>query len=308
MRITQGNWSASRPKEEKVSKINQTKWTTKLIKTLKAEHGRHGNAIAKHIDEFTEKAMPDEGEEKAEGQEQDCAKAIDEFGKAMDAEQNTHLEKCMKAVDDHAYDIDPESKKGMKGIDEFKSAMETEHVKHVKACKKAVSEFKKDWPDGDPKENKEKCEKAIDTFTKAHSDELDRHEKAHMELCEAEMGEGDSDEEKAAREAKEKGAVGEELAEDQVRQAKFKKLDRAYDVFYAFTSAYMDDDTPVDDFEKLLDEAVALMKNVGAEAKTVLAEAIMKHYSGEIRTRYLRSKQGNAQGNYQDNSGRARRP
>ncbi len=261
------------PEGGKGQNKSKTEMDNELTKALKAEHGRHGATIAKHIDEFTEKAMPNEDGES------EHTKAISEFGEKMEAEQKEHLEKCMKAVDDHAYDIDPESKKGMKGIDEFKTAIETEHVKHVKACKKAISEFKKDWPDGDPKENKDKCEKAIDIFTKAHSDELDRHEKAHMDLCEAEMPK-ESAEEKAASETKEKGAVAEELQEDKETQQKYQKLDRAFDIFYAFTAAYLDEATPVADFEKLLDEAVAMMKNLEAKAATEILQKKIETKAG----------------------------
>jgi hypothetical protein len=73
----------------------------------------------------------------------------------------------------------------------------------------------------------------------------------------AEMGEGETDEEKSL---KNKGEVADELAEDDVQKAKYQKLNEVYDIFYAFTSAYMEDSVGVDDFEKLLDEAVALMK------------------------------------------------
>lgn len=73
-----------------------------------------------------------------------------------------------------------------------------------------------------------------------------------------------------------KGAVDDQMQEDAVRKAKYTKLDKAWNVFYAFTSAYMEDETPVEDFEKLLDEAVSLMKEVGeAESKS------MKKYIGK---------------------------
>src|SRR5579862_6674875 len=50
------------PEKDKSNKSNETEQTmdNELVKTLTAEHGRHGEAVAKHIDEFTEKCMKGE--------------------------------------------------------------------------------------------------------------------------------------------------------------------------------------------------------------------------------------------------------
>lgn len=58
-----------------------------------------------------------------------------------------------------------------------------------------------------------------------------------------------------------KATVADELAESQEKQAKFQKVNKVWDVFDAFICAYLDDGTPVADFEKLLDEAIVLMKD-----------------------------------------------
>jgi hypothetical protein len=244
----------------KKSNENDGDMNEELIKNLTAEHDRHGKAVAKQIDEFEEKAFGDEKEKSF-----DHEKAIEEFKSGIHAEHDDHLAKCMKAVDEN-YELQDQKK----SIDEFKSAFSADHEEHVKSFDKAIDEFKKDWPDGDPKENENrgKCEKAIEEFTKAAGDELARHEKAHMDLCGAETGEGETEETKSQ---KKKGAVADEMLEDEVLQKKYQNLDRAYSVFYAFTAAYMDESVAVEDFEKLLDEAVALMKDVEAEVKGKLA-------------------------------------
>lgn len=141
-----------------------------LNKKFKTENERHGKAFAKAIDEF---------------------KGIDEFEKSIDGEQEDHLEKCMKAIDE-GYELQDQKK----SIDEFKSAIQAEHLTHVKACDKAIDEFKSDHAEADGDDERQQ---AIDKFTKAIGTELDRHEKAHEELLKEETGEGD-DEEKSVQE------------------------------------------------------------------------------------------------------------
>jgi hypothetical protein len=75
-----------------------------------------------------------------------------------------------------------------------------------------------------------------------------------------------------------KATVAEELAENDERKQKWQRMEKAYDVWYAFTDAYFDDATPVADFEKLLDEAVLLMK--GTESKGMVSK-ILKNLVGK---------------------------
>lgn len=162
-----------------------------LEKKFKAEHERHGKAVAKHIDEFEQKALP-EDEEKSAAHE----KAIDEFTKAIEDENDDHLTNTMKAIDD-SYALEDQTPK--KSIDEFKSEIKAEHLKHIKAMDVAMSEMKKDWPDGDPKEpeTREEAKKAIDEFTKKAETELERHEKAHEEMIGEHSAEEPDGDEKA---------------------------------------------------------------------------------------------------------------
>jgi len=220
-----------------------------LTKNLKAETTRHQGAIAGSIAKVTDNGLNEDGSTK-----EDTTKEIDEFEKAIDDEHAEHLDKCMKAIDEK-YELQDQKK----SVDEFKSAMQGEHLEHVKCFDKAIDEFKDAWADGDDSDRR----KAIDDFTTKSAAELIRHEKAQTDLVKAEFGEGETDEEKAL---KEKGAVAEELQEDAVLTAKYQKIDKAFDIFYAFVSAFLDDAAAIDDYEKLLDEAVALMK--GTETKS----------------------------------------
>jgi hypothetical protein len=153
---------------EKSQKNSNTSMKDELKNNFKAEHERHQKAFAKAIDEF---------------------KGIDEFEKSIDGEQDEHLTNTMKAIDE-GYELQDQKK----SIDDFKSAMQEEHLTHVKASDKAIDEFKSahEAADGDDEKTK-----AIEEFTKAVGEELDRHEKAHKELCEAEFGGGDDDEKKS---------------------------------------------------------------------------------------------------------------
>jgi hypothetical protein len=137
-----------------------------LEKKFKAEHERHGKAVAKAIDEF---------------------KSIDEFTKDVDSEQGEHLAKCMKSIDEN-YELQ-DQKPEKKSIDEFKSEISAEHLKHVKSIDKSLDEFKGAHESAEDDEK----EKAIQEFTKAAGEELDRHEKAHGEILKAHEDEPESD-------------------------------------------------------------------------------------------------------------------
>lgn len=196
------------PERDKSQK-EETDMNNELTKNLKAEDERHGKAVAKHIDEFETKAAADEegateGKAHKEDEGNDNSeheKAIDEFKDALDEEHSEHLKKVVKAIDDTYETMGREPNKDEKAINEFKSEMKAEHLKHVKAFHKAIDEFKADHAEADGADEREqaftKCEKAMAV-------ELDRHEKAHMEMAKAEMGEGEDDgkseEEKALEE------------------------------------------------------------------------------------------------------------
>jgi hypothetical protein len=223
-----------------------------LEKKLKEEHDRHAKAIGKSIDEFGAKALEDDDEKKAkepEDDESETEKSIDEFKDAVDGEQETHLEKCMKAIDD-TYETMGRKPNEEKSIDEFKSEMKAEHLKHVKAFHKAIDEFKGEFPeDGDKKEKG----KAIDEFTTKAEEELDRHEKAHMDMCKEEFGEGEDDGKK-----EKKGLVEETFMQGAEDREKQERMSYIMTVMYAFCNAYYE--SPVESFFELIEEAVDLIE------------------------------------------------
>jgi hypothetical protein len=126
-----------------------------LTKAIAAEHSRHAEGVAKAIEKYGEKTVED-------------------FKSALAAENDEHLAKCMKAIDDNYQLQDQKSQK--KSLDEFKKAFSAEHDEHVKCFSKAIENFK-----------------SIDEFEKAAGAELQRHQKAQMDLCAEEMGRGEED-------------------------------------------------------------------------------------------------------------------
>lgn len=79
---------------------------------------------------------------------------------------------------------------------------------------------------------------------------------------------------KAAAADKEKGEVAADLEAVKQRQEKWNRLGKVLDVIDAFIGVYMDEATPVEDFQKLLDETIGLLK--GDVAK-ILAVAERKY-------------------------------
>lgn len=172
-------------------------------------------------------------------------------------------------------------------VDALLQELTGEVDRHDGASTKSIEEFcksiegfhkgKKDAGDGDMPEE---MTKAIAAFRSAMVDEHTGHREKCMKALEEY-----TNTQKAAKLAAIKGAVQQELEQTDEWKAKYTKLDRVYDIFYAFTNAYMDETTPVDDFEKLLDEAVALMKDQGSEAKGLLK----KHFVAGAQKKFSKT-------------------
>jgi hypothetical protein len=242
------------------NKSEDSDMNNELIKNLKAEHDRHQKSVGKAIDEFEKKAVSDEEgatEGKSEANDNsEYEKSIEEFKDAIDGEHADHLEKCMKAIDDTYETMGREPNKS---IDEFKSVIKAEHLKHVKAFDKAHSEMKKAWPDDGEDGAKDKRKKAIDEYTKSASDELDRHEKAHMDMCKDEFGEGEEDGKEGKEGKKEKkGVVEDEFMQGAEDREKNERMNYVMTVMYAFCNAYCE--SPVESFFELIAEAIELIQ------------------------------------------------
>ncbi len=65
-----------------------------------------------------------------------------------------------------------------------------------------------------------------------------------------------------------KGAVADELAEDENQEQKWANMDAVWEVFGAFCDVYYDDDTPVADFQTLLRETVTLLQQIANDGSS----------------------------------------
>lgn len=244
----------------------------KFMKAIDGEHTRHKGAYKKAIDAFKASITP-KGEKAKEGKTDanegdnsvDMAKCMKAFRSEMADEHDMHKSKMIECFRSFA------------PTDEKKSFDNGEHLKAVRDQHKAYTSNVNNELD----KFEEKCSKDIaggpnevDNNTDWIVGKLAGHQTKHMKaigkiakaMCKDGFGEGETTETKAWYL---KGAVEEQLIESEERQAKWKKVDAIYDIFGAFINAYLDDSTLVTDFEKLLDEAVALMK--GVETKGVLS-------------------------------------
>lgn len=79
---------------------------------------------------------------------------------------------------------------------------------------------------------------------------------------------------------KAKGEIADQVNQDEKRKQKWERLSRVWDIFDAFIGVYLNDATPVEDFTKLLDEAITLMKTETekwSELKTGAVGAALAH-------------------------------
>jgi HK97 family phage prohead protease len=70
-----------------------------------------------------------------------------------------------------------------------------------------------------------------------------------------------------------KGAIADELAEDEDQELKWAKMDLVRDMYWAFCDVYYDEATPVDDFETLVAELSTLLAQVADGTYKLPADA-----------------------------------
>jgi hypothetical protein len=263
--------------DEPNANMNSTK--AKLMKDIEAEHVRHKAAYSTAVEDL-KKAMPeDQGDaDDADGEQSkaakkkkgpEIAKAIDEFRAMLSDEHGMHKSKM---IDLFKTFTPPEDKKAFDKSGHLKKLREA-HDGYSDKTYKSVDKFSEKMKTVEGAEGE--IDSHIGWIVGKIAEHHDEHQSSVMKIasamCKSAFGETDDTDEKAWWE---KASVSEQLAENKDREAKWKRVDAVYEVFGAFINAYLADETPVGDFEKLLDEAVALMK--GTETKGVLSEVDRK--------------------------------
>jgi len=100
------------------------------------------------------------------------------------------------------------------------------------------------------------------------SEEAPKEENAEAPAEEEAPQEKPADEAPADEEQKAKQTVEEKVDEWEMREKKWEKFQAVDEIISAFWSVYFDDETPVEDFNKLLGETVALLVGLGADTET----------------------------------------
>lgn len=92
------------------------------------------------------------------------------------------------------------------------------------------------------------------------------------------------DEQSKAAAPETKGEIGDQVQQDDMRKQKWENLTRVWDIFDAFIGVYLNDDTPVNDFQKLLEETIGLMQQATKGESKAIAEAL----DNEKRERHIK--------------------
>lgn len=74
----------------------------------------------------------------------------------------------------------------------------------------------------------------------------------------------------------EKGGVADELAEDEMNEAKYSKLDEFFEAIWAFVDVYMDPETGIDQFDTLVAELVGILQDPNTYTDDEMAKSIVK--------------------------------
>lgn len=253
-----------------------------IHKSLDSEHDRHDGAVKKAVGEFKEqmKAVIEDNPDVNSDDEGMKKTAEAEVGKTVKAAVKSLRGALSDEHDFHrATNVEvfrsfepPKEKKGFDKGEHLKG-LKAEHKGYDEKTEKNLDEFEKKMVEGGPGQAEEHTGWIEGKSMGEQADHRVSVKGIATKMCKdfGEESEGDSTEEKRWWM---KGAVAEELAESEERQAKYKRVNDAWNVFDAFICAYLDDATPVGDFEKLLDETVLLMKDLGSNG----AKGLIKEY------------------------------
>lgn len=233
-------------------KPNSASAMDKLHERLGIEHKSHMDSNTKSVDKYAQ-AFADDSDD-----------------------MESHAKTMMDEVDDNHDNHDKEVKKAInefhnstKAISQFRKDVKAENDNHRDKVMKTISGLHDKAVTG--KDGKKGIAEAKDLCMKDMSEEHDRHIKAIDGLCQKEFDDSADDSDDGDQKAQ-KGQVADELAETELAQQKYTKLNKCYDIFYAFVAAYLDDTTKLEDYDPMIDEMVALMKDSETTTKSLVSE------------------------------------
>ena len=242
----------------------------------------YGDSEIKNINDWVEKALPS-----------DDSLIDDEDGIEVDIPQRTpddelvEGEKCVTEEGKEGVAVMEEEKLVCRVLEE-----ETEEVEDTQEEKKKGIESEEETKEEviEPEEPEEETEEEV-VEPEEEPEEPEEVEEVEEEVedidngangkAEPSIGKG-VDEPVEKKEASD--TVSDELREVEERKQKWDKIDKLDSIIYAFYNVYMDKDTPVADFDKLLTEVIKLLNNLleGSENKGYVSDLLKSDNCGLI--------------------------
>ena len=222
----------------------------------------YGDSEIKNINDWVEKALPS-----------DDSLIDDEDGIEVDIPQRTpddelvEGEKCVTEEGKEGVAVMEEEKLVCRVLDEETEEVEDKNKKGIESEEETKEEVI------EPEEPEEEVEEV--------EEEVEDIDNGANGKAEPSIGKG-VDEPVEKKEASD--TVSDELREVEERKQKWNNIDKLDSIIYAFYNVYMDKDTPVADFDKLLTEVIKLLNNLleGSENKGYVSDLLKSDNCGLI--------------------------
>jgi len=222
----------------------------------------YGDSEIKNINDWVEKALPS-----------DDSLIDDEDGIEVDIPQRTpddelvEGEKCVTEEGKEGVAVMEEEKLVCRVLEEETEEVEDKNKKGIESEEETKEEVI------EPEEPEEEVEEV--------EEEVEDIDNGANGKAEPSIGKG-VDEPVEKKEASD--TVSDELREVEERKQKWNNIDKLDSIIYAFYNVYMDKDTPVADFDKLLTEVIKLLNNLleGSENKGYVSDLLKSDNCGLI--------------------------
>ena len=115
--------------------------------------------------------------------------------------------------------------------------------------------------------------KGLNSLMKKEEGDAEVEETIEEAEAEAIVEETPAGDEEVATTTEEKGAISDEIVEGDMWEQKWNKLEAVNDIMNAFYDVYLNEDTPVEDFETLVAELATLLAGVAGTAEADIEKA-----------------------------------